>query len=124
LRNCSDAAIAKFTDAEQTEIRAYRSEARFVRAFSYWMVLDLYRQGPKVDETTPVTGYVPEAYDGIGLFDYVESELKALVAEGSSEALPDENEYGRAASRGMGLAGQGSSEQLVTGGEERSTIRK
>lgn len=97
LRNCSDAAIAKFTDAEQIEIRAYRSEARFVRAFSYWMVLDLYRQGPKVDETTPVTEYVPEAYDGIGLFDYVESELKALVAEGSSEALPDENEYGRAA---------------------------
>lgn len=63
LRHCPDEEIAKFSSIEQDEIRAYRSEARFMRAFSYWMVLDLYRQGPKVDETTPVTGFVPEAYD-------------------------------------------------------------
>lgn len=96
LRNCTDEAIARFSASEQDVIRTYRSEARFMRAFSYWMVLDLYRKGPKVDENTPVTGYVPEAYDGIGLFDFIESELKALVAEGSASALPDTNEYGRA----------------------------
>lgn len=96
LRNCSDEALSRFSAAEQEEIRAYRSEARFMRAFSYWMVLDLYRQGPKVDETTPVTGFTPEAYDGVGMFDFVESELKALVAEGSESALPETNEYGRA----------------------------
>lgn len=67
-----------------------------MRAFSYWMVLDLYRKGPKVDENTPVTGFIPEAYDGISLFDFIESELKELVAEESSAALPDTNEYGRA----------------------------
>lgn len=96
LRNCTDDAIAKFTAAEQEEIKIYRAEARFMRAFSYWMVLDLYRQGPKVDENTPVTGFTPEAYDGIGLFDFVESELKDLVADSSSSPLPDTNEYGRA----------------------------
>ena len=67
-----------------------------MRAFSYWMVLDLYRKGPKVDENTPVTGFIPEAYDGPGLFDFIESELKELVTESSASSLPDSNEYGRA----------------------------
>lgn len=96
LRNCSEESISRFTAAEQEEIRNYRSEARFMRAFSYWMVLDLYRQGPKVDENTPVSGYIPEAYDGTSLFDFIESELRELVADGSASALPETNEYGRA----------------------------
>lgn len=95
LRHCTDGEISRFTEDEQKEIRAYRSEARFMRAFSYWMVLDLYRQGPAVDENTPVTGYIPEAYDGPGMFDFIESELKGLVSD-SEGALPDTNEYGRA----------------------------
>ena len=37
-----------------------------------------------------------EAYDGVGLFDFIENELKSLVAEGSDASLPDTNEYGRA----------------------------
>lgn len=96
LRNCTDEALSKFSAVEQDEIRDYRSEARFMRAFSYWMVLDLYRKGPKVDENTPVTGYIPEAYDGIELFDFIESELKDLVDDGNSASLPETNEYGRA----------------------------
>lgn len=96
LRHCSDEELSKFTKIEQEEIKIYKSEAKFMRAFSYWMVLDLYRKGPKVDENTPVTGYIPEAYDGIGLFDFVESELKSLVSEDSETVLPDTNEYGRA----------------------------
>lgn len=96
LRHCSEDEIAKFSSAEQDEIRCFRSEARFVRAFSYWMVLDLYRKGPKVDENTPPTGYVPEAFDGPELFDYIESELTSLVEEDSADALPSTNEYGRA----------------------------
>ncbi len=96
LRNCSDGHISGFSADEQSEIRSYRSEARFMRAYSYWMILDLYRKGPKVDENTPVTGFIPEAYDGIGLFDFIESELKDLTEEGSDASLPATNEYGRA----------------------------
>ena len=95
LRHCGDNEISKFSAQEQSDIRAMKSEARFMRAFSYYMILDLYRKGPKVDENTPVTGFVPEAFTGTSLFEYVESELKALVAE-NDEALPDSNEYGRA----------------------------
>ncbi len=43
-----------------------------------------------------MTGFIPEAYDGVGLFDFIENELKSLVAEGSDASLPDTNEYGRA----------------------------
>lgn len=95
LRHCDDASLSKFSASEAADIRAMVSEARFNRAFSYYMVLDLFRQGPAVDETTPITGYIPQAYDGTGLFGYVESELKALT-EGDG-ALPETNEYGRAA---------------------------
>lgn len=96
IRHCSDDELSKFTPAEQSEIRTFCAEASFMRAFSYWMVLDLYRQGPNVDENTPVSGYIPEAYDGVGLFDFIERELTDLVAGGSSASLPDSNEYGRA----------------------------
>lgn len=83
LRHCTEGEIARFEASEQSEIRTYRAEARFMRALSYWMVLDLYRQGPKVDENTPVSGYIPEAFDGPGLFDFIESELTALVDDAS-----------------------------------------
>ncbi|HEY9542722.1 RagB/SusD family nutrient uptake outer membrane protein [Prevotella sp.] len=96
IRHCADSELTKFSPAEQNEIHAFKAEARFMRAFSYWMVLDLYRQGPKVDETTPATGFIPEAYDGIELFDFIEKELKELVIEGGANSLPDTNEYGRA----------------------------
>ena len=36
LRHCTDEEIARFSEAEQTEIRTFRSEARFMRSFSYW----------------------------------------------------------------------------------------
>lgn len=97
IRHSADEEIAKFGEADQETIREYRAEARFMRAYSYWMVLDLYRQGPKVDETTPATGFTPEAFTGVAMFDYIEGELKALVADGSREALAEVTEYGRAA---------------------------
>ncbi|MCM1401515.1 MAG: RagB/SusD family nutrient uptake outer membrane protein [Bacteroides sp.] len=104
IRHCTDSEIAKFSSEDQANIRAYRTEARFMRAFSYWMVLDLFRQGPKVDENTPVSGFIPEAYNGVTLFDFIESELKALTDDnGADTALPATNEYGRA-SRPAALA--------------------
>lgn len=95
LRNCQENKISGFSADEQEAIRQYAAEARFVRAFSYWMVLDLYRQGPAVDENTPVTGFIPQAYNGKQMFDFIEKELTDLTGD-SSGKLPDMNEYGRA----------------------------
>lgn len=69
----------------------YRSEARFLRALAYWAVLDLFGQGPFVDETMAVGAYMPEAYDSKKLFGYIESELKDVKLPSKAET-----EYGRA----------------------------
>ncbi len=91
IRHCGDSEIAKFTDAQQKEIREYYAEARFMRAYAYWMVLDLFRQGPYVDASTPTAGYMPECYDGRQLFAHIESEIKAV-----ENLLAETPEYGRA----------------------------
>ncbi len=80
-----------FSDTDKATVATYAGEARFLRALAYWMVLDLYGKGPYVDETMTVGSYMPEAYDSKQLFDFIESELKAI-----SLPKPSATEYGRA----------------------------
>lgn len=94
LRHTTDGDMAKFTDADQTSLRTYKAEARFLRALAYYYVLDLFGQGPYVDETMPVGAFTPEAYTNKQLFDFIEAELKD-VAENGLQA-PQQTEYGRA----------------------------
>lgn len=91
LRHTTDAAIAGFSAEEQATIRNYAAEARFVRALDYWYVMDLFGQGPFVNEDTPTTAYIPPAYDAKQLFTFVESEIKAI-----ENVLPENTDYGRA----------------------------
>ena len=93
LKHTTDGAISGFTAQERADVETYRAEARFMRALSYWYVLDLFGQGPYVDENTPNVDYSPEAYDATQLFDYIESELLAIE---DMLAEPKTNEYGRA----------------------------
>lgn len=78
LRHADDGAISGFSADHQAKIRQYRAEARFLRALSYYFVLDLFGKGPFVDETMPVGAFTPEAYTNAQLFDYIESELKDI----------------------------------------------
>lgn len=75
-------------------LKAYRAEARFLRALAYYYVLDLFGKGPFVDETMGVGAYTPECYSNKQLFSYIELELKDI----SSDGLLDHSscEYGRA----------------------------
>ncbi|MCC8070657.1 MAG: RagB/SusD family nutrient uptake outer membrane protein [Bacteroidales bacterium] len=91
LRYCDESHISGFTSTEQADIAQYSLEARFMRALSYYLVLDLFRQGPYVDENTPSTGFIPEAYTASQLFSFIESEIEAIA-----DQLPLDNEYGRA----------------------------
>lgn len=93
LKHTTDGAISGFAAQERADVETYRAEARFMRALSYWYVLDLFGQGPYVDENTPNVDYSPEAYDATQLFDYIESELLAIE---DVLAEPKTNEYGRA----------------------------
>lgn len=80
------------------EIKAYRAEARFLCALAYYYVLDLYGQGPFVDETMGIGSYTPERYSNAQLFEYIKGELDAIVADGLQDH--SQCEYGRVSIQG------------------------
>ncbi len=76
----------------------YRAEARFIRAYCYSMLCDLFGGVPYIDENTGVKE-IPEQMDRKGTFEYAESELKAILGEtGDTQDVlksAGQNEYGR-----------------------------
>lgn len=81
------------TGTDATNVRYYRAEARFLRAYQYWVLMDLFGNPPYVDETTPIGKYYPAQITRAKLFTYIESELKDIDA---LLMAPKQNEYGRA----------------------------
>jgi hypothetical protein len=81
-----------FTGAEAEEIETYVAEARFLRAWYYWMLMDLFGNPPFPTEETLKNSEIPEQIQSAELFAYIESELIAI--EGQMIA-PGQNEYGR-----------------------------
>lgn len=79
------------TDAE--EIKKFRAEARFLRAFQYWILMDLYANPPFVDENSPIATGLPPQTTRPELFDFIEKDLKEIEP---LMAAPKSNEYGRA----------------------------
>lgn len=78
---------------DAAEIRRYRTEARFLRAVSYYNVVDLYGNGPYATEVSvPTVGDTPPFYTRQQLFGFVEAELLACA---TSLPLPHGSEYGR-----------------------------
>jgi hypothetical protein len=75
------------------DIQGYRAEARFLRALSYWHALDIFRNVPFVTEEDKVGSFFPEQISGPDLFNYIESELKAIE---NDIAAARTNVYGRA----------------------------
>jgi hypothetical protein len=95
IRQSTDEKIAArgFKDADATEIRHFRAEARFLRAFQYWVLMDLFGRPPFVTENDPIGKYIPKQIERADLFNYVETELKAIDAD---LVAPRQNEYARA----------------------------
>lgn len=86
-----------------TTLDAYRAEARFLRALAYWYVLDLFGQGPFVDETMGVGAFTPERYSNVQLFNFIESELLDITGEDGGLLASIDCPYGHA-SNAAGLA--------------------
>jgi starch-binding outer membrane protein, SusD/RagB family len=74
-------------------IRKYRAEARFLRTYQYWVLMDLFANVPYVTENDLFGGPLPKQLSRKDLFDKIETELKALETE---LVAPRGNEYGRA----------------------------
>lgn len=95
IRECATNKLADRgipTDA-RTEIEFYKQEARFLRSFQYWTMMDLFGMAPFVTEADKAGSYLPPQADRKQLFEYIEKELIDL---GTKLKAPRTNEYGRA----------------------------
>jgi len=80
--------------AQQDEVNYFRGEARFLRAFAYWVLIDNFGNPPFVTEKDDL-GILPDQIQRADLFKYIEDELLDLANnQGVKEARA--NEYGRA----------------------------
>ncbi|WP_158826663.1 RagB/SusD family nutrient uptake outer membrane protein [Mucilaginibacter lacusdianchii] len=95
IRQSSDDNIASrgFSGADAANIKSYRAEARFLRAYQYWVLMDLFGNPPFMTEADALGSTPPKQISRKDLFTYVERELKDL-----DNSLVDtrQNEYGRA----------------------------
>lgn len=95
IRESADDKLAKrnISAADAENIKQYAREARFLRAFQYWVLMDLYGNPPFVTETTAIGGQPPRQASRSEVFGYIEGELKAIEAD---MPAAHSNEYGRA----------------------------
>ena len=70
------------------KIEIFRAEARFIRAYLYWMAMDCFGNVPFTTENSPFGGtYFPEQASRSELYDFCVSELLSLLS--SDSALPE-----------------------------------
>lgn len=91
----ASAVSGKFSGSDATDLAHYIAEARFLRAFQYWELMDLFGNPPFVTEKNPIGSYIPKQIKRADLFTYVESELKSLDSTKAMVAA-GQNEYARA----------------------------
>ncbi len=93
IRETTDAKLSERGLSGDNNIKAYRAEARFMRALSYWHALDMFGNPPFVTDADPLGAFLPKQTNRTELFAYIEKELKEIET-----LLPDArtNEFGRA----------------------------
>lgn len=78
------------------KIDGFRAEARFIRAYLYWMALDCFGNVPFSTEDSPFGGtYIPPQTSRADIFSFCVSELKELSAADGPLAAP-RSQYPRA----------------------------
>lgn len=95
IRQSADDQLSKrgISGADADKIHQFAREARFLRAFQYWVLMDLYGNPPFATEETAIGGAPPPQIKRADLFNYIEKELKDIE---SGMPAPHANEYGRA----------------------------
>jgi hypothetical protein len=63
------------------EIKNYRAEARFLRAMTYWHLVDTFGAGSIVTEDSPSTFYYPDYASRADIFKFIDDELTAVTPE-------------------------------------------
>lgn len=71
------------------KIVGFRAEARFIRAYLYWMAIDTFGSVPFITEDSPIGGaYYPKQASRTAIFNYCVGELNSLLSEDSDLAQP------------------------------------
>ncbi|MET0464496.1 MAG: RagB/SusD family nutrient uptake outer membrane protein [Chitinophagaceae bacterium] len=83
LREATDDKLAArgITGTAGDDIKKSRAEARFLRAFNYWVMMDLFGKSTFITEANVVGTALPTEISRADLFTYIESELKAIETE-------------------------------------------
>ena len=94
LRESTDAKVAGrgITGTAAADIKQSRAEVRFLRAFNYWVMMDIFGKSTFITEDDGIGTFLPREIGRDSLFAYVERELKAID---SDLAPPKTAEYGR-----------------------------
>lgn len=95
IRESADGKLSDrgISGADADNIRRFRTEARFLRAFQYWVLMDVFGNPPFTDETSPIGIVFPNQISRTDLFQFIEAELKEIEP---ALADPKTAQYGRA----------------------------
>ncbi|HNP20510.1 MAG TPA: RagB/SusD family nutrient uptake outer membrane protein [Panacibacter sp.] len=94
LRESTDEKVAgrNITGADADAIKSSRAEVRFLRAFNYWVMMDLFGKSTFITEENAVGTDLPKEIGRADLFKYIEDELLAI----DGDLAPAKTiEYGR-----------------------------
>ena len=80
IRESTDAKLAQrgITGTEASDIKKSVAEVRFLRAFNYWVMLDLFGKSTFITEDDLIGTNLPKEISRTNLFTYIEKELKAI----------------------------------------------
>lgn len=91
----SDANLSRrgITGQDATNVKLFKEEARFIRAYQYSLLMDLFGNPPLITDATAIgSTEFPKQVGRAGIYAYVKSELEAVE---TTLADPRTNEYGR-----------------------------
>lgn len=71
------------SDALKASVKGMRAEARFLRAYFYWIAMDVFGAVPFTTEDSPFGAVNPEQASRTEVFNYIVGELTELGADGS-----------------------------------------
>ena len=72
-----------------SRIQGFRAEARFIRAYLYWMALDCFGSVPFTTEDSPFGGtYFPQQASRTDIYDFCVAELVSLMSPDSALPAP------------------------------------
>ena len=83
LRESTDAKLSSrnITGVDAADIKKSRAEARFLRAFNYWVMMDFFGKSTFITEANLIGTELPGEISRTNLFRYISSELKAIDGE-------------------------------------------